>query len=362
MSEIECVRTENASPVMDKYLKKLITEVGYNVKFIDWKNQNINKSAPLILIAETEHLLDLKKILAASEQKIIIALNSRKDFKLVSEFKDNFNIIFGFIDLSQEIEYNTPILLNYLNMNFTRNALKLDKLADDLDKVYEFTKSELLKVKDLHDRFVKVRKDQLKGAVLTSKFMVGEKSGGEFFEVIQNDQEILYIQAGSNSYLMSSMILSEIESLKEKSSATNLLSQMEQFQKIIGHHAKENNAELTYCMMLLNLKNLQASFSLKGMGYIFFQEELISFDQPIKLKLKPGDRLCVISQGSVKNWELLSKLTAKKFFTDNQGMDTKDLINEFFFEVSRNKKGNFLIYDALMAVVEIEDSILYQLS
>ena len=361
MSEIECVRIENASPLMDSYLKNLAIEVGYRVKFIDWKNANIDKHAPLILIAENEHLLALKDILAEREQKIIIALNSRKDFKLVSEFKDNFDKIFGFIDLSQEAEYNTPILSNYLSMNFTKHAVQLDKLASDLDKVYEFTKSELLKVKDLHDHFVKIRRDQLKGVSLSSKFMVGEKSGGEFFEIIQNDQEIIFIQAGSNSYLLSSIILSEIEAFKEKLGA-NLQSQLEEFKNKITHHASENNAELTYCMMVLNLKNLQATFSLKGMGYIFYQGELISFEQPLKLQLKPSDRLCVISQGSIKNWELLSKITTKKFLIDNQNMVTKDLINEFFFEVSRNKKGNFLIFDALMAVVEIEDHIIYQLS
>jgi hypothetical protein len=333
MSEIECVRVENASTLLDSYLKKLIKDVGHEVKFIDWKSLKISNGLPLILIAEPEHLIDLKNIIASRDQKIIIALNSRKDFKIVSELKANFDKIFGFIDLSQEVEYNTPILNNYLNMNFTKQSMKLDKLASDLDRVYEFTKSELVKIKDLHDRFVKVRVDQLKGATLTS-----------------------------NSYLLSSMILSEIEIMKEKSNSTNLQTKLEQFEKVISHHANENNAELTYCMMILNLKTLQASFTLKGMGYLFYQGELISFDEPMKLKLKPRDRLCVISQGSMKNWELLSKISTKKFFVENEALVTKDLVNEFFFEVSRNKAGNFLIFDALMAVLEIEENVLYQLS
>lgn len=362
MREIECVRLENASVQLDSYLKKLIKEVDSEVKFIDWKKPVTNSHAPLVLIADTEHLSELKKLVASRDEKIIVALNSRKDFKLVSELKTHFTKIFGFIDLSQEIEYNVPILKNYLNMHFTQHAVKLDKLASDLEKVYEFTKSELTKIKDLHDRFVKVRVDQLKGAVLTSKFMAGEKSGGEFFEIIQKDQEILFIQAGSDSYIISSMILGEIEALKEKSSAVSLHVQADQFQKIITHHASENKAELTYCIMSLNLKNLQATFNVKGSGHIFYQGELLSFDQPIKLNLKPKDRLSIISQGAMRNWGFLSKLSTQKFFENNQAMNTRDLINEFFFEVSRNKAGNFLIYDALLAVVEIEENVLYQLS
>lgn len=363
MRQIECVRIESVSPGMDEYLRKLVKEVGYESKFLTWQQPNISDNSPLILLSNAEHLADLKKILSKRDGKVIIALNSRKDFKIVSELKSHIDKIFGFVDISQEIEYNIPILNNYLNMNFTQHAVKLDKLATDLDKVYEFTKSHLLKIKDLHDRFVKVRVDKLKGVNLTSKFMAGEKSGGEFFEIIQNDQELLFIQAGSDSYILSSLILSEIETMKENSSSSDLQKEAEKFQKIIEHHAKENNAGLGFCMMNLNLKTLLASFTLKGSGHIFFQNEFISFDKPMKLKLKPGDRLNIVSEGALKNLELLNaKLQLKTFFAENQDKSVKDLINEFFFEVSRNKAGNFLIYDALMAVVEIEENTLYQLS
>jgi hypothetical protein len=193
--------------------------------------------------------------------------------------------------------------------------------------------------------------------------MAGENSGGEFFEVIQNDQDLFFIQVGSDSYLLSSMILSEIEILKEKSISMNLQHEILQFQNIINHHALENKSELTYCMMNLNLKTFQATFALKGRGHIFFREELISFESPIKLQLKPRERLCILSQGSMRNWEMLNdKLFSKTFFIDNLNLDTSDLINEFFFQVSRNKAGNFLIYDALMAILEIDENALYQLS
>ena len=363
MSELECVRMKDASALMDQYLQSLVKEVGFSAKLLSWDKPTISLNKPLILIADQTHLKELKKIIDNRDEKIIIALNSRKDFKLVSELTSQFSKIFGFVDLSQEIEYNIPILKNYLSLNFTKHALKLEKLADDLDKVYEYTQSQLFQIKDLHDRFVKVRTDKLKGMTLTSKFMAGEKSGGEFFEIVQNDLEMLFIQAGSNSYLLSSMILSEIEMLKEKSSSHNLQKEAESFQKIISHHARENNAELTYCMMNLNLKTLEASFTLKGRGYIYFQGELLSFDKPMKLKLKPSDRLCVISEGAMNNWDALNpNLTTKKFFGSNKEMPTKELVNEFFFEVSRNKAGKFLIYDALMAVVDIEENALYQLS
>lgn len=363
MREIECVRMANTSPGMDDYLKKLIKEVGFEVKFLSWDRPEAGRSSPLLLLSSPENFAELQKIFSSREEKVIVALNSRKDFKLVSELKSHFNKIFGFIDISQEIEYNIPILKNYLNMNFSQHTLQIDKLASDLEKVLEYTQNHLSKIKELHDRFVKMRVEKLKGLTLSSKFMAGEKSGGEFFEVIQNEQELLLVQAGSDSYLLSSMLLSEIEILKEKSVTADLHKEAEQFQKIIVHHANENNAELTYCMMHLNLKTLEASFTLRGQGHLFYQDELVSFDKAMKIKLKPRDRLCVISEGAMKNWNILnSKLTPKKFFQQNSDKSVKDLVNEFFFELSRNKAGSFLIYDALMAVVEIEENVLYQLS
>jgi hypothetical protein len=245
--------------------------------------------------------------------------------------------------------------------NEKTSTRKESKSKSTNDSTSEFTKSELTKIKDLHDRFVKVRVDQLKGASLTSKFMAGEKSGGEFFDIIQSEQEVLFVQAGSDSYILSSMILGEIENLKEKT-GTGFQNSSEKFLKVINHHAVENNASLTYCMINLNLKTLQASLIVKGKGQVFYQNELISFEGPMKLNLKPKERVVFVTEGSMKNLEMSSKVTTKKFFHDNQTMTTKDLVNEFFFEVSRNKFGNFLVYDALITVLEIEENVLYQLS
>ncbi len=360
MKEIECILFDNQNSLIEGYIKKLINDVDRSAKFIDLKSSAIN--SPLIVLVNSESLSELKNLFDSRNQKIIIALNTRKDFKLISELKPHFEKIFGFIDLTQEVEYNTPLLNNYLNLIFPQSASGLQELASNLEKVYEFTKSELVKIKDLHDRFVKVREDKFKGASVISKFMVGEKSGGEFFDVIQNENEVLFIEAGSNSYLLTSMIIAEIESLKENSKKQDIHLQMELFQKAINHHASETHADLTYCLMLLDLKTLHANFIVKGIGHLFYKDELMSFDKPLKLKLKPKDKLFVISEGAVKNWNELSKISMKGFFSDHKDHSVKDLVSDFFFEISRNKKGPFLNHDALLAITEIEESVIYQLS
>ena len=359
MRDMEVVRQNEAQ---DEYLKKLLKAAGLRPKFITWEDSKVSGSSPLLLIVDQEHIDALIEICADRDLKIVVAMNSRRDFKMVAELKSQFDKIFGFIDLSQEVDYNTPLLLNYLNMNFTSSAVSLEKLADDLEKIHEYTKSELIKVKDLHDRLVKVRVDSLKGITVTSKFMAGEKSGGEFFDMLQTDQSFLYIQAGSDSYILSSMIISELEVLKLSSPTTSMMSQSENFEKMINHHASELGASLNYCIINVDLKTLTADCRFKGDGFLYFQNELLDFSQPAKIKLKPSEKFYLLSSGALKNLkELNPKLSIKDFYKNNEDKTTRDLINEFFFEVSRHKTGNFLIYDALMSVVEIEQKTLYQL-
>ncbi len=359
MREMECVRQ---NPAQDEYLKKLLKEVGLSPKFISWDDSKISSNSPLLLMVNEDHIDALVEIASDRDLKLIVGLNARRDFKLVSKLKDHFDKIFGFIDMSQEIDYNTPLLKNYINMNFSAHAVSLDKLANDLDKIHEFTKSELMRVKDLHDRLVKVRVDNLKGVTVTSKFMAGEKSGGEFFDMIQTDHNFLFIQAGSNSYILSSLILNEMEVLKLSLPTTSVKAQSEHFEKMIKHHASETGAELNYCIINIDTKTLQAECQFQGNGYLYYQNDLLDFSQPVKLKMKPSDKFYLLSNGALKNLvELNPKLSVKNFYKENADKNTRDLINEFFFEVSRNKAGNFLNYDALMTVIEVEQKILYQI-
>ena len=359
MREMECVRQ---NPAQDEYLKKLLKEADLKPKFISWEDSKVSSNSPLLLMVDEDHIDALIEIAEERDLKLIVGLNARRDFKLVSKLKNYFDKIFGFIDISQEIDYNTPILKNYMNMNFSASAIQLDKLASDLEKIHEYTKSELLRVKDLHDRLVKVRVDTLKGVTVTSKFMAGEKSGGEFFDMIQTDHNFLFIQAGSDSYILSSLILNEMEVLKLSLPTTSVMAQSEHFEKMIKHHAAETGAELNFCIINIDTKTLQADCRFQGKGYLYYQNDLIDFSQPVRLKMKPADKFCLLSNGAIKNLtELNPKLSVKGFYKENADKTTRDLINEFFFEVSRNKSGNFLVYDALMTVIEVEQKTLYQI-
>lgn len=359
MKEIVCVRQDSSK---DAYLTKLLNEANLVAKFFLWDDLVFTGNLAMLLMLDEEHVDALIDVIEAHEMKIIIVLNSRRDFKLVSKFKNHFDKIFGFVDISQEIDYNTPLLKNYINLNFSAHAISLNELARDLEKIHDFTKSQLVQIKDLHEKLVKVRVDSLKGVSITSKFMAGEKSGGEFFDMIQTDHNFLFIQAGSDSYILSSLLISEMENLKTSFSTIDIIEQIEQFKKTIKYHAQETGAELNYCIINIDTKTLLAECQFEGSGLLYFQNNLIDFSRPVKFKMKPLNKLHLLSSGALKNLkELNPNFSVESFYQKNKDLQNNELINEFFFEVSRNKSGKFLVYDALMTVIEVEQKVLYKL-
>ena len=75
--------------------------------------------------------------------------------------------------------------------------------------------------------------------------------------MIQEEDTFLYLQAGSNSYIISSLILSEFETLKQSLAKSKLMIEIQKFEERINQHAKENNAEVSYCIILVDLKKFK---------------------------------------------------------------------------------------------------------
>ena len=360
MKNIEILRKNN---IHDEYLKKLLNSANLEAQFISREDGRVSNHLPLILVIEEDYLDQIFEICDDRDLKIIVALNSRKEFKLISKFKEYFKKIFGFLDLSQDLDYNTPLLLNYIYMNFSSHAIQLDKLANDLSKILDFTKNELNRVKDLHDKLIKIRVDEFKNVSASSKFMAGEKSGGEFFDLIQEEDTFLYLQAGSNSYIISSLILSEFETLKQSLAKSRLMIEIQKFEERINQHAKGNNAEVSYCIILVDLKKFKLDLFTKGNGAIYWKDSLIEYTKFMSFNIIPGEKIIMVSAGALRNLAALNnQLNLQKFFGDHSNKSNRDLIYEFFFELTKNKTGTFLIHDALMSVIEFDSKKLYSLN
>lgn len=315
---------------------------------------------PLLLGLDESNFETIKKIISARDQQVVVAIKDKKDYKLVPELKTLFEKIFGFIDLTADNEVAVPLLRNYINLNFTTESIQLEKLSKNLEEIAEKTQSELRGIKELHDRFVKMRTEKLKGIELAIKFMAGEKSGGEFFDYIAQDSQMLFIQAGSDSYVMSSLIISAMEDLKIKNG--DFHTTIDSFISELNHHAQENSAKLSYTIMILKIKNMEATIYCKGNSKLYYNKEILSIGKSCVIRLHRGARVTFLSEGTLLNWKAHhDEKNLVKFLNSNLEMNTRDYINEIFFEIARKKKGMFLPSDALVAMLDIGENILVQL-
>ena len=317
-------------------------------------------TGPLIIGLDQQNLDRVKQIISARKNQVVISIKSKKDFNLIPEFKSLFSKIFGFIDLNSENDMAIPLLMNYINQNFSKETLQLQKHSNALSVIEESTRSELRGLKELHDRFVKMRTEKLKGVELAIKFMAGERSGGEFFDYITRDSQMLFIQAGSDSYVVSSLIISALEDLKIKNA--DFYSIIESFISLINQHAKDNKAKVSYTIMILKLKNMEATIYGQGNSKLFYNNEIINLGKSSILQLGRGSKVTFLSEGTIINWAKSNeeeKLVS--FLNSNLELNTRDFINEIFFELARHKKGMFLYNDALVTMLEIDENILLQL-
>jgi hypothetical protein len=333
-----------------------------NVKFtlLNDEKDAMACDGPLLLGLNKTNLDFVKKVLSMRSKQVIISIKNKQDFLAVPELKSLYSKIFGFIDLSAELDIAVPLIKNYSNIFSSKEVLDQEQLSKKLTKIEENTRTELRGIKELHDRFVKMRKEKIKGLELLIKFMAGEKSGGEFFDYLVQDSHILFVQAGSDSYIMSSLIISALEDLKVKNNDFNLT--IDSFISLLNHHAIEHQSKLSFTIMILNLKNLEASIYSQGNSKLFFNNEIISVGKSSILKLNRGSKVTFLSEGTLKNWNNHNdEKKLLEFLLSYPELSNRDFINEIFFELARHKEGMFLTNDALVVMFEIDQNVLLQL-
>lgn len=341
----------------NKLISKICEMAGGELKVEPRANDKMVKG-PLIIHVTESNVKQVLDLLDDRNESCVVAFSDKSNFKLMTFLKSKLDSIFGFIDLSLDYEYNVPLVKNYLNTQYSTKQLGLEKLSNDLEKIIEFTQTELGRVKKLHDRMVKIRTENLKRSKMLIKFMAGEKSGGEFFDFIDHDQEMIVIEIGSDSYLTSSMVISEVEALKLKSNPKDELSQ---FIKKITEIATEFKSSINYMITIYNTRSLEVEYFQRGNSKLFINGELRSISGNGSIKLNRNTKIFFLSEGAIKNWNIHHKESElNSFLTSHMNLENKDFINEFFFELYRHKQGMFLTFDALMCALEISNNVIHE--
>ena len=144
----------------------------------------------------------------------------------------------GAVDLSLEKEFHLPLATSLAREMNRDSEQKLDasdliRLNDELNSVVTEVQQELHRVKKIHEHLVPKRVQNFKGVKIESKYAVGERSGGEFFDLVHNSGQVTFVLSSSSSYVATSFVL------KAFSELSNLVPGKQDIQQFISTVSKD---------------------------------------------------------------------------------------------------------------------------
>ena len=242
----------------------------------------------------------------------------------------------------------------------------------------QFSLNELQRVKRLHEQVVPMKNDNFKGVQILSKFAAGEGAGGEFFDIVKGEQEVLLLLTNTSSYVASSIILSHFEKLR----AYNQFGKERLSQFIAGLSAELKDLDLMNVANPSELQILVVKIDLNKMrfeGYQFGQTELISSkahvlatnDLPLEKRfldraafgfdLERGERLVISSPGVRRNCGgFIDSQKYEDFLKERLPLGARELLNEVYFQLKKNRESDFLKFDASVIYIEVDKNVIVE--
>ena len=96
------------------------------------------------------------------------------------------------------------IIILYRSFNYilkdTLNFETTSEINKRLSTFETFYEKDLKSIKNLHKKLIPLRKEKIKGILISSKFLAGMASGGEFFDIKKEEGQLVVYLTSANSY------------------------------------------------------------------------------------------------------------------------------------------------------------------
>lgn len=281
------------------------------------------------------------------------------------------------IDFDLPKMFTDSTLRSFVSLIRNSEARELLKIGESLNQLVTQSLRELQRVKKIHETLVPLRTEKIKGLTITSKFAAGESSGGEFYDVIEGDQEFVIMVSHTTSYVASSLILSEFDFFRQKKSFQ--LSDLEDFTVKVGKKVKgvvsDKDFQATHIFLArvdmkslliegLNFGKFQLVSDDKfyvGENEYFIDESFlpkVSFSSKLNRSclyalVSPGLRKCC--GGKMMNKDLLT--FARELLPEG----SHKFLQEIFYQLKKGRESSFLEFDATSIFIEVDQNVIVQI-
>lgn len=240
-----------------------------------------------------------------------------------------------------------------------------------LDHVLKSFESELIRIKKIYKRLVPVRKSLHKGMRLKSKYITGESSGGEFFDVIEKNKQILLVAHSCNSYLASSCFITMFSILQSGEQIADTA--IELFLESVNAEMKAIESSLSKTaqsdIFLLRLDTVSLEYKIWNFGgfevfdgvekFVDSNNEVASKEGMSKVvtigRLNRDARYLIASPGLFKNWDHY-QINPKfnQFLKSNIKLESEDFFDEVAINLKSKSNDDFVKHDTSMLIFEVD--------
>lgn len=342
---------------------RAVSEIGFIAfEYVEWKalSEEVKK--------------ELRPLISESFKLIEIRPEDQQDWK--KEFLDSDSKTF-FLNFDYGIEYWKPGVLSFLKTLELHHSRELLQVGEGLNKLVEQSLQELQRVKKIHETLVPLRTEKIKGLSVVSKFAAGEASGGEFYDVVEGEEEFVVILSHTNSYVVSSLVLSAFDEFRKEQKYD--LEKIQKFSVDLANLVKKEAGVKSYDELQLFLARVDMkSLVIEGVnwghsqlvssGDFFVGENDFPIDSSFiekstfQNKLARSERYALLSPGLRLNCG--DRIEGEGLVSYSRRMmqdGPKKALQETFYQLKKNRESSFLKYDATHVYIEVDPNVIVQL-
>ena len=313
---------------------------------------------------QTELILIHEKLFPRLSGEVKLKLETCAGVLVYSE-QDNFTFdipknLLGIIRSHDSNEHSVSILLNNEERIKADNMLKSQLISMDfeLSELMGHIEGQLLKIKGVHEKNYPRRLEELDGVKFYSKYIAGESSGGEFFDLFSTQNKVFLMISQTSSYLASSIILQSFVNFKKKGLLSHeaqkeFISEIEK-QIAILSESQDKEINLQLLTVVYDRTSKELNLVKKGVFQFYRSTDEVSefLDEEI-IHMASGQRFMLCSPGFKEGWgECKSCVDINTLIKDAE-VKSLDILDESFYQLKKSAKSEFLKKDAAAIILEV---------
>lgn len=339
-------------------------------KLHDFTGDTMALSKISSLIEDQSIIVFSEDISHALYQEKVDLFNHAQKIKLFAEpghyhsVWDDFN---GFIFFrnSPAFDLNFKKALSLLALHFD-----VETRIADINAVTTSLEYQLDKLKFLHRNTSRLRTQAHRGFTIKSKYSSGLSPGGAFFEVFEMKGLVYLICTETDSYRLSSSIISLIEKLSLLKEGISVEAVSENLSEIHGAIREKASDPLpSFDAIAIQIDPKKMEFEGITTGQFDFG---LTMSDPLVTRLNAkwikitgklcrGEKIMIFSPGLLKNTHTLGN--AENYHTDliKSNIEVDDAIHEIYYQLKKKLDANdYLDNDSLCVVLEVGNNAVFE--